>query len=126
MQSIAVDGTWRNRPDCDAAGRASDRTEELLAPGGVDLLRVVEQREWADGVVAQAFVVEEDARRDERAGEAPAAGLVRAGDEANAEAAIEGEKLAARTASGRHGPENSAQVRCFSRTRAFLPTFERK
>jgi hypothetical protein len=69
----------------------------------IHLLRVVEERERPDRVVAQTLVVEEDARGDERPGQAAAAGLVRARDEADAETAVEGEQLAARPADGRHG-----------------------
>jgi hypothetical protein len=58
-------------------------------------------------VVAQALVVEEDTRRDEGPSEAPSARLVRARDEAHSQTAVEGEQLAARTADGRHGREDS-------------------
>ena len=46
-------------------------------------------------MVAQRAVVEQDARDDERAGERAAPRLVRAGDEARAEAAIEAQELLA-------------------------------
>ena len=108
VQAVAVDGAGRDHADGDPGRAARHRAEELLALRGVDLLRVVQERERADGVVAQPLVVEEDARRDERPGQAAPPGLVRARDEADAEAAVEGEELAARTADGRHGREDSA------------------
>jgi hypothetical protein len=74
-------------------------------------------------VVAQDAVVEEHGRGDERPREASAPCLVGPGDEARPEPAIEIEELPARLA---HGPEDSAYVRCFSRTRAFFPTLERR
>jgi hypothetical protein len=57
-------------------------------------------------VVAEALVVEQDARRDERAREAPSPRLVGARDEAHAQAAVVCEELAARTADCRHGRED--------------------
>ena len=108
MQAVAVDHPRRDHPHRDPGGTAGDRAEELLAADGIDLLRVVEAGERADGVVVQALVVEQDPCRHERAGQAAATGLVGACDEADAEAAVEGEELAARAADGRHGREDSA------------------
>ena len=55
--------------DGDPLGAGDDRAEELLAPLGRTLLRVVQERERADAVVAQRGVVEQDAGDDERPGE---------------------------------------------------------
>ena len=107
METVAIDGAGRDDADGDARRAASHRTEELLALRGIDLLRVVQERERADGMVAKTLVVEQHTGRDERPGQASPAGLVRAGHEAHAEAAVEGEELAARTAGGRHGREDS-------------------
>src|SRR6185503_13630126 len=106
--------------------------------------------------VAQAAVVEQDARDDQRACEAAATRFVRAGDEARAELAVEPEELLAgaqrhgprlasysedsSVASGASGSETSlgATSACWvarvprgpscrsSRTRAFLPTLPRR
>jgi hypothetical protein len=57
------------------------------------LLGVVQPRERTPLRERETIQVEEDCRSDERTGERSATGLVRAGDEAALEAAIEGEEL---------------------------------
>ena len=88
------------------------------------LLRVVELAERPYAMIAQALVVEEDGGDDKRAREASSPGLVRARDVTNAEAPVEVEAASGRCL--RTAKEDSAQARCFSRTRAFLPTFSRR
>ena len=58
--------------------------EELLAFCGTKLLRVIQERERPHAVVAEALVVEQHTRDDERPGQRAPARLVRAGDEARA------------------------------------------
>ena len=108
VQAVAVDDCRRNHPHRDAGRARGDGPEELLPPRRIDLLRVIEETERANAVVAQALVVEQHAGRDERPGEAAAPGLVRARHEADAESAVEGEELAARATWRRHGGEHSA------------------
>ena len=108
MQAVPVDRARRDDADGDPRRAARHGAEELLALRMVDLLRVVQERERANDVVAEALVVEHNARGDERPREASPPGLVRARHEAHAESAVEGEELAARTAVGRHGREDSA------------------
>ena len=94
----------RIRIECDNEGRdahgnprraADDGAEEILPALGRALLRVVEEAERPDAMVAQRAVVEQDARHDQRPGERAAPRLVRAGDETCAEASIEAQELLA-------------------------------
>ena len=66
MQPAAVDLAGRNESDRDPVGAGDDCPEELLAPLGRELLRVVQERQGADAMVAKRPVVEQDARDDER------------------------------------------------------------
>ena len=98
MQAAAVDAARAARDDRDARGDPQhDRVERLARRLGV-LLGVVEQREGADLARTETVVVEEHGRRDQRAGQAAATGLVGAGDEPHAERAIVLEELAASAA----------------------------
>jgi hypothetical protein len=124
MESVAVDDTGRDHADGDAGRAARDRPKEDLSGLWSDLLGIVEQPERPHAVVTQALVVEEDRGRDEGACEASTSCLVGARDEADAEPTVECEELAAGAAY--HAPHNSPYVRCFSRTRAFFPTLERR
>ena len=65
---------------------------QLVAHCLADLLRVVQERQRPDAVVAQAVVVEQHARDDERPGERPAARFVRSRDEPAAEVAVVAEQ----------------------------------
>ena len=106
VQPFAVDLGRGNGAHDDPLGAADDGAEEPLALGLAALLRVVQERERADAVVAQPRVVEQDARDEQRPGERPPARLVGAGDEARAEPTVELEKLPA--GASRHGREDSA------------------
>ena len=88
VEPVAVDVGGRDHAHRHLRRGEEHRLEELLAGLGLDLLRVVEEREGARPVAVQELVVEEDAGDDERAGERAPAGLVRAGDEADAEPAV--------------------------------------
>jgi hypothetical protein len=88
MEAPSVDLPRRDRADADLRGAADDGAKQNLPPRGAHLLRIVEQRERADAVVAQAFVVEQHPGDDERPRERTAAGLVRSGYEAGAEAPV--------------------------------------
>jgi hypothetical protein len=52
VQPRAVDLPVRDHPDGDPLRAGDDRSEELLAPLGRELLRVVQERKWADAMVA--------------------------------------------------------------------------
>ena len=95
MEAVAVDRAGRDHADDDLLRAGQHGVEELLAPLGRALLRVVQEPERADAVVAQRAVVEEDARDDQRPRERPAPGLVDPGDVAGAEAPIEAEEALA-------------------------------
>ena len=83
--------------------------EEAFTLLGVDLLRVVEERQGPDAMATQSGVVEQDAGDDQRPCERPATGLVGACHEPDAEAAIVAEQpLAGRE---RHGPRISPSSR---------------
>ena len=98
VQAAAVDAAGAAGDDRDARGDPQhDRVERLARLFGV-LLGVVEQRERADVARTEAVVVKEHGRRDQRAGQAAATGLVGAGDEAHAERAVVLEELAASAA----------------------------
>jgi hypothetical protein len=56
----------------------------VLAPRRRQLLGVVQERERPDAMVAQAFVVEQDTRDDERSSEGATPRFVRACDEPRA------------------------------------------
>src|SRR5204863_1941190 len=106
VQAVPVDLARRDNAD-DHLLRTSDHgTEELLALRGRALLRVVQERERPDAVVAQTLVVEQHARDDERPRERPATRLVRAGDEPRTELPVELEEPLPGPAS--HGREHSA------------------
>ena len=109
MQAVAVDLGGRDHLRTTRSAQPSTAAEQLLALLRRDLLRVVQQRERADAVVAQAGVVEQDSGDDERARERTAAGLVGARDEACAELAIEAEEAVNRGAG--HGGENQRRRR---------------
>jgi hypothetical protein len=66
VQPAAIDLARRDEPDGDPVGAGDDRPEELLAPLGRELLRVVQKRQRADAMIAERPVVEQDARDDER------------------------------------------------------------
>ncbi len=96
MEPVPVDhGRWDDAYG-DPGGAADDRGEKRLALGARELLRVVQAREGANAVVAQALVVEENARDDERTREAAMTGLVRTREKPNPEAPVEAEELPAR------------------------------
>ncbi len=92
MQAGAVDLAVRDHTDGYYLRAGDHRPEELLAPLGCELLRVVQECERTDSMVAQLRVVEQDARDDERAGERAPAGLVSAGDETSAEPPVEAQQ----------------------------------
>ena len=96
MEPVAVDHRGREHPHRDPLGTGDDRAVELVPRVGVDLLRVVQEGERSHPVVAQARVVEQDARDDERPREWPAARLVRSGHEPAAGRPVEPEQLLAR------------------------------
>jgi len=108
VEPVAVDHVGRDDTDDDPGRTAGDGAKELLPTLVGDLLRVVQERERADGVVAQPLVVEEDTGGDERPGEAPTPRLVRAGDEPDAEPPVEREELLAAAA---HPGHDSAAAR---------------
>src|SRR5581483_3839946 len=94
VQPVAVDLRVRHHPHRDPGGAAEHGAEELFAPRRVELLRVVQDGERTDAVVAEALVVEQDARHDEGPGERAASGLVGSGDVARAKRAVEAEETA--------------------------------
>ncbi len=95
MQAAAVDAAHAARDDVDLDRRAQHEREQRLARRGVVLLGVVQRAERADLADAERLEVEEDGGRDERPGEAAAAGLVGARHPADAEAAVEAEQAPA-------------------------------
>ena len=103
MEAVAVDHARRNDPDRDSRRAPRDCTKESLSLVRRDLLRVVQEAERTDAVVTQAFIVEEDGRSDEGAGETSSTCLVGSGEKADTEAPIEGEKLPSRMAHHRGG-----------------------
>ena len=83
METVSVDRAGRDDADRDPGRAARDGPEELLALRRVDLLGVVQESKGPDCVVAEALVVQEDARGNKGPGEAAAPGLVCARDEAH-------------------------------------------
>ena len=69
MQAVTIDRVRRDDPNRDPLSAADDGPKELLPLGRRDLLGVVQQSERAHAVVAEAAVVEEDARDDQWPGE---------------------------------------------------------
>ena len=88
-RSISRDGMTRTEIR-GAAGE--DGVVEPLALLGLDLLRVVQERQRPDPVTAERGVVEQHARDDERPRERAAPGLVRPRDEPHVEPAVEAEE----------------------------------
>src|SRR5438477_154903 len=105
MQAVAVDRAVRNYAYDDLLGTTEHRIEQLLAPLGRALLRVVEEAERPHLVVLQAAVVEENSSDDERACETAASRLIGAGDQSGAQLPIEAEELLA--GAQRHGREDT-------------------
>jgi hypothetical protein len=105
VEALAIDRVRGDDANGDALGAPDDGAEELLSIGGRHLLRVIQQPERTDTMVAQARVVEQDARDDQWAGERAAPGLIRAGDEASAELTVEAEELL--SGADGHWPEDS-------------------
>jgi hypothetical protein len=95
VQPVAVDRLGGDDTDRDSRRAARDGAEEYLASVLGHLFRVVQKGEWANAVVAQALVVEENARDDQRSGEAPATSLIRPGNEPRTESSVESEKSSA-------------------------------
>ena len=91
MQALPVDHAGREDVHRDALGAGENGAVELLAGLGPDLLRIVQERQRAHAVVAEAPVVEQHAGDDQRPCQRPAARLVGAGDEPAAERAVEPE-----------------------------------
>ena len=102
MEPVAVDHPWWEHVDGDPLGARDDRAVELLPRVRVDLLRVVQERKRPHAVVAQALVVEQHARDDQRPGEWPPACFVRTGHEPAAEVPVVAEELLARSLLRRH------------------------
>jgi hypothetical protein len=84
MEAVRVDLACRDRPYRDFRGAGEDGVEQLVAARRSQLLRVVEQRERPDAMVAQALVVQQHARDDERPGKGAPSRLVRACNEPRA------------------------------------------
>jgi hypothetical protein len=103
VKTVTVDHAWRDDADRDPRRTACNRTKKSLALGGRHLLGVVQKPERADTMVAQAFIVEEDRRGDERARETPSTRLVGAREKADPDASVEGEELSSGTAHHRGG-----------------------
>src|SRR5713226_1797516 len=126
MEPVAVDHSRREDVHGHTLGAREHGEVELLARRLVDLLRVVQQGERPHAVVAQALVVEQHTGDDERPGERTTARLVRTGDEADAETAVEAEEplpgtLARHLAEDSPGPRGStvpALARCEEVTEA--------
>ena len=68
VQPLAVDLRVRDHLHRDLLGRSQNRAEQRLPLLGADLLGIVQLRERPNAMVAQRFVVEENACDDERAG----------------------------------------------------------
>ena len=98
VQPVAVDRPGGDDADRDSCRAARDGAEEHLTALFGHLLRVVQEGEWANAVVAQLLVVEENTRDDQRPGEAPATGLIRTRNEPRTEASVESEQLLAGSA----------------------------
>jgi DNA invertase Pin-like site-specific DNA recombinase len=92
VQPAGVDPADAARDDDDAGGAAQHQRVELLARETCVLLGVVQRLQRTQVADRQRVVVEQDARGDERPGERATPRLVSAGDEANAEATVEGEQ----------------------------------
>ena len=92
VQAVAIDVTRRDHPNRHLRRRVEHGAEKRLAHLGLDLLRVVQQRERPRAVPVERVVVEQDAGDDERAGERSSARLVGARDEPDAEPAVVAEK----------------------------------
>jgi hypothetical protein len=84
VQAVAVDLARRDRPHRDLLRAGEDGAKELLPPRRGQLLRVVEQCQRPDAMVAQAAVIEKHSGDDERPREGATSGLVRPGDEPRA------------------------------------------
>ena len=92
VQAARVDAAHAARDDDDPRGGAHhERVERLARLDGV-LLGVVERAEQAQLARGQRLVVEQHPGRHQRPGQAAATGLVGAGDQPEAEAAVEGEQ----------------------------------
>ena len=109
VQAVPVDVGARDDADADPRRAADHCAEELLALLRRDLLGVVQGRERPHPMVAEALVVEQDARDDERPRERAATRLVGARDEARTEPAIEREELL--TGRARHDVEDRGRCR---------------
>jgi hypothetical protein len=84
MQPVRVDLAGRDRSYRNLRATRQDSPKQLLAPGGRELFRVVQQSQRPHAMVAQTSVVQKDARDDERPCQRAAPGLVGAGDEPRA------------------------------------------
>jgi hypothetical protein len=104
VQAAFVDSSRATRGDSDARRCREHERKERLAVLRVVHLRVVELRERAHLAAIEALVVEQDRGCYERAGEAAATCLVRAGDEARAQRPVEAEQP-------RRGPTATLAVR---------------
>ena len=92
MQAAIVDPAHAADDDAGPRRRPQDGGEHLLAPLRGHLLGVVQPGQRAAIGVREGLVVDQDRRGDQRPRQAAAPGLVGAGDEAAAEAAVEGEQ----------------------------------
>ena len=91
--SLAVDHRGGKTRTDNPLGAREDGAKSSSRVVCVDLLRVVQERERPDLVVAQALVVEQHARDDERPCERPPPRLVGPGHEAAAEVPVEAQQL---------------------------------
>ena len=92
VQTALVDTASAAHHDTDPLGSAQHAGKELGPLLGVHLLGVVQAGEGAAVGMGKRLVVNQHRRRDQRAGEATAPGLVGAGNPAAVEAAVEGEE----------------------------------
>ena len=80
MQAVAVDRAVRDHPHDHLLGAAHDSVEELFAALRRALLRVVEEPERPDLVVAQTAVVQQHSGDDQRPRQTASPRLVSARD----------------------------------------------
>ena len=107
LRSIAPCGMTRTTT---LLGAPEHRVEQLLAPLGRALLRVVEESERPHLVVAETAVVEQHAGHDQRPGQAATTRLVGSGNQPGAELPVELQELLA-CLRGRHPAEVSCATR---------------
>lgn len=119
MKPVQINSPRARRVDDDLLGPGEYHPRQGTSSPGTEALGIVEHREFQPRTTGQGLEIEHDGRDNDRACEGSSAGLVSATNPHDAQATVKGKQRTSRPCAG-------GDYRCFSRMRAFLPSFPRR